>query len=159
MNLFIYFWLCGSSLLLGLFSSCGEWGPLSSCGTRGSHCGGLSCCGTLALGHMGFSSCGTWHNSHSSWALEHSLSSRDPWTYLLCSVWDPPGSGMEPVSPALEYRFFITEPPRKLCTWNTFPYLILINLYTVYFPVPKMGCAICRALWKMKMWDPLFKKY
>ena len=25
------------------FSSCGEWGLLSSCGTQASHCGGCSC--------------------------------------------------------------------------------------------------------------------
>ena len=35
------------------FSSCGEQGPLSSCGWRASHCGGLSCCGGPALGHAG----------------------------------------------------------------------------------------------------------
>ena len=28
----------GSSLLCGLFSHCGEWGLLSSCGVRVSHC-------------------------------------------------------------------------------------------------------------------------
>ena len=47
-------------MLLGLFSSCGEWGPLSSCNTRASHCGGSFCCGTRALGHMSFSNCNTW---------------------------------------------------------------------------------------------------
>ena len=32
----------GSSLLLGLFSSCYEWGLLSSCGSQSSHCGYFS---------------------------------------------------------------------------------------------------------------------
>ena len=33
---------------------------------------------------------------------------------LSCSsMWDLPGSGMEPVSPALAGKFFITEPPGK----------------------------------------------
>ena len=30
-----------------------------------------------------------------------------------CSMWDLPGSGMEPVSPALAGEFFTTEPPEK----------------------------------------------
>ena len=40
------------------FSSCGEWGLLSSCGARASHCSGFSCGGVQALGHVGFSDCG-----------------------------------------------------------------------------------------------------
>ena len=34
----------GSSLLCGLFSSCGEWGLLSSCCAPASHWSGFSCC-------------------------------------------------------------------------------------------------------------------
>ena len=30
-------------------------------------------------------------------------------------MWDPPGSGMEPVSPALANRFLTTEPPVCVC--------------------------------------------
>ena len=37
------------------FSSCGEWGLLSSCGGQASHCGGFFYCRTWALGSMGFS--------------------------------------------------------------------------------------------------------
>ena len=44
--------------------------------------------------HVGFSSCG-------SRALEHRLSSCGAWAYLLCSMWDPPGPGLKPVSPAM----------------------------------------------------------
>ena len=33
--------------------------------------------------------------------------------YLLCSMWDLPRSGIEPVSPALAGGFFTTEPPGK----------------------------------------------
>ena len=47
----------GSSLLQGLFSSCGEQGLLSSCCMRASHCDGFSCCGARALGCKGFSRC------------------------------------------------------------------------------------------------------
>ena len=50
------------------FSSCGEWGLLSSCGVWPSRWGGFSCCGAWALGCVGFSSCGLW-------AVEHRLSS------------------------------------------------------------------------------------
>ena len=38
-NYLIYFWLSGSLLLCGLFSSCGEWELLSSCSTWASYCG------------------------------------------------------------------------------------------------------------------------
>ena len=34
-------------------SSCSEWGPLSSCTARVSHCGGFSCFGAQAVGHGG----------------------------------------------------------------------------------------------------------
>ena len=41
------------------FSSCGEWGLLSSCGAWASYCCGFSCYGAWALGRVGFSSCCT----------------------------------------------------------------------------------------------------
>ena len=52
-----FFGSTGSSLLCGLFSSCGEQGLLSSSGAQASHCDGVSC-GARVLGHVGFSSCG-----------------------------------------------------------------------------------------------------
>ena len=57
-----------SSLLLRLFSSCREWGLLSSCAVQVSQNCVFSCCGAQALGCMGFSSC-------SSRVPEHRLSS------------------------------------------------------------------------------------
>ena len=45
--------------------------------------------------------------------LEHRLNSTGAWTQLLCSMWNPPESGIEPISPALPGRFFTTEPPGK----------------------------------------------
>ena len=66
----------------------------------GSHCGAWT------LGLMGFSSCG-------SWALEHRFNSHGAPPYLLRSMWDSPGSGIEPVSPALAGGFFTTETPRE----------------------------------------------
>ena len=58
--LFVSLWLCWSPLLHGLFSSCGEWELLSSCGARAFPCGGFSCCRARVLGCSGFSRCSTW---------------------------------------------------------------------------------------------------
>ena len=49
LKLFI-FGHAGSSLLCGLFSSCGKQGLLSSCGVWASHCSGFSCCAAWAHG-------------------------------------------------------------------------------------------------------------
>ena len=83
------------------FSSCNEQGLLSSCGVWVSHCGGFSYCRTQALGTRastlavcGLSSCGTWAE-------------------LFPDMWDLPGPGIEPVSPALAGRFLTTEVPGK----------------------------------------------
>ena len=55
---------------------------------------------------VGISSCG-------SWALEHKLSSRGAQALLLHGMWDLPGPGLEPVSPALAGGFLTTVPPGK----------------------------------------------
>ena len=55
---------------------------------------------------MGFSSCG-------SQALERRLSSCGAWAQLLCSMWDLPGPGLEPVFPALADGFLTAAPPGK----------------------------------------------
>ena len=54
----------------------------------------------------GFSSCG-------SRALERRLSSCGARASLLHGMWDLPGPGIEPVSPALAGRFLSTAPPGK----------------------------------------------
>ena len=54
----------------------------------------------------GLSSCG-------SRALERRLSSCGSWAYLLHGMWDLPGPGIEPVSPALAGGFLTTAPPGK----------------------------------------------
>ena len=83
------------------------------CSARASHCGSFSCCGAWAVGTQasvvvahGLSSCG-------SWALEHRLSSCGAWAQLLHGMWDLPGPGLEPVSPALAGGFLTTMPPGK----------------------------------------------
>ena len=43
----------------------------------------------------------------------HRLSNCGPRAQLLCSMWDPPRPGLEPVSPALAGRPSTTVPPGK----------------------------------------------
>ena len=81
----------GSSLMLGLFSSCIKQAPVC----------------------LGFISC-KW--GFSSWGLrarECRLSCYGAQALLLCCMWDLPGSEMEPVFPVLAGGFFTTEPPGK----------------------------------------------
>ena len=56
--------------------------------------------------HVGFSTCGTR-------ALERRLSSCGARAQPLRGMWDPPGPGLEPVSPALAGRLPTTAPPGK----------------------------------------------
>ena len=66
----------------------------SSCGEQG----------LLFVAVRGLSSCGTQ-------AVERTLSSCGTWAWLLHSMWDLPGPGIEPMSPALAGRFLTTVPP------------------------------------------------
>ena len=75
--------------------------------------GATLCCSAWALGAWasvvvacGLSSCG-------SRALERRLSSCGAWASLLRGMWDLPGLGLEPVSPAVAGRFLTTVPPGK----------------------------------------------
>ena len=124
-KLFIYYLFLAA---LGLrccaraFSSCGERGLLfvavrgllivvaSRCGARASVvvAGGLSSCGSRAL--------------------ERRLSSCGARASLLCSMWDLPGPGLEPVSPALAGGFLTTAPPGKSLAGCLDPWLFLGNL-------------------------------
>ena len=52
-------------------------------------------------------------SSYGSRALEHRLSSCGTWAQLLRGMWDLPGPGLEPMSPALAGGFSTTAPPRK----------------------------------------------
>ena len=102
----IYFWLrwvFGAAHGLSLVAASGGYSSL--------RCAGLSLRWLLLLRstgsrHAGFSSCG-------SWALECRLSSCGPWALLLRGMWDLPGPGLEPVSPALAGGFLTTVPPGK----------------------------------------------
>ena len=88
-------------------------GATLRCGAWASHCSGFSCCGAQALGTQasvvvarGLSSCG-------SRALECRLSSCGARDWLLRGMWDLPGPGLEPMSPALAGGFLTTAPPGK----------------------------------------------
>ena len=65
---------------------------------------GSSCCWAQVLGHAGVRSC-------SSQTLGHRLSCCGTWASLLCSVWDPPRPGIEPMSLALASGFLTTGLP------------------------------------------------
>ena len=84
----------GPSLLPAGFLQLRRAGATLRCGVQASHCGGFSFCGARALGHAGISSCG-------------------PWAQLLRAMWDLPGPGLKPVSPALAGGFLTTAPPGK----------------------------------------------
>ena len=68
--------------------------------STGSRCTGF------VVAAQGLSSCG-------SEALERKPNSCGTRAQLVHSMWDPPGSRTEPVSPSLAGGFFITEPPGK----------------------------------------------
>ena len=87
------FWLLHTGFFcpaLGCLSSCGTWASRHvSAGP--THRGSVA--GLLALKHAGFiSSCGAWAD-------------------LLLSMWDLPGQGTKPVSPASAGGFSPTLPP------------------------------------------------
>ena len=70
-----------------------------------SHCGGLSCCGAQALGVQ------------ASVVVACGLSSCGSQASLLRGMWDLPGLGIEPMSPALAGGFLTTAPPGKSPIW------------------------------------------
>ena len=103
---FIYFWLHWVPIAVSGLSLVAASGGHSS-----SRYAGLPPWWPLLLwstgsGHAGFSSCG-------SPALERRLSSCGARAQLLRGMWDPPGPGLEPASPALAGRPSTTAPPGK----------------------------------------------
>ena len=95
------------------FSSCGEWGLLFV-----AVCGLLIavaslCCGAWALGMRASVVVAHGLSSWGSWALERRLSSCGAWASLLHGMWELPGPGLEPVSPALAGGFLTIVPPGK----------------------------------------------
>ena len=104
LNLFIYFWL--------------HWVFIAACGlslvaTSGGYsllwCVGFSLQWLLSLWSMGSRHAG--FSSYGSQALEHRLSRVR--AQFLHGIWDLPGPGLKPVSPALAGGFLTTAPPGK----------------------------------------------
>ena len=124
-----YFWLHWVFVAAcGLFFSCSAWA---------SHCGGFSCCGARAVGARasvvaarGLSSCGTW-------ALECRLSSCGTRAQLLRGMWDLPGPGLEPMSPALTGGFLTTVPLGK-----PLAYIFMCLLFSkISLPSDSLECS------------------
>ena len=100
--LFIFIFGCvGSSLLHLGFLQLQRVGATLRCGARASPYGGFSCCAVWALG------------MRASVVVAHELSSCGAWAQLLRGMWDLPGPGLKPMSPALAGRFLSTAPPGK----------------------------------------------
>ena len=98
------------------------------CGAWASHRGVSSCCRARALGVWAsvvvaheLSSCGLW-------ALERRLSSCGARAQLLRGMWDLPGLGLEPVSPALAGGFLTTTPLGKPSTFS-----LIVKMYPSLF--------------------------
>ena len=99
---FLHFFGCvGSSLLRAGFLQLRGAGATLHCAARASHCGGFSCCGAQVLG------------AGASIVVARRLSSCGARALLLRGMWDLPGPGIEPVSPALAGGFLTTAPPGK----------------------------------------------
>ena len=92
---FIYLFMTVLSLRFcaRAFSSCGKWGPLFIA-VRGP----LTITASLAAEHR---------------LQKRRLSNCGSRAQLLRGMWDLPGPGLEPVSPALAGRFSTTAPPGK----------------------------------------------
>ena len=91
--LFIYLWLCW------VFVSVRGLSPVvASGGHSSSQCAGLSLPRPLVAGHR---------------LQTRRLSNCGSRAQLLRGMWDLPGPGLEPVSPALAGRFSTTAPPGK----------------------------------------------
>ena len=88
-------------------------GATLPCGARASHCSGFSCCGARALGAQAAVVAARVLGSCGSRALERRHSSCGARAQLLHGLWDLPGPGLKPVSPALAGGFLTTAPPGK----------------------------------------------
>ena len=95
--IYIFIFGCFGSLLLRVgFLQLLRAGATLHCGVRASHCGGFSCC-----------------DARASIVVVRGLSSCGAGAQLFCSMWDLPGPGLKPMSPALAGRFLTTAPPGK----------------------------------------------
>ena len=94
------------------FSSCGEQG-YSSLQCEGFSLRWLLLLRSTGSRHSGFCSVARGLSSCGSRALECRLSSYGARASLLHGMWELPGPGLEPLSPALAGGFLTTAPPGK----------------------------------------------
>ena len=106
---FIYFWLCWVFVAVRGLSLVAASGGYSSLWCSGFSLRWLLLLRSTGSRCVGFSSCG-------SWALGRRLGSCGSWAQLLHGMWDLPGPGLEPVSPASAGGFLTTLPPGKPLT-------------------------------------------
>ena len=66
-------------------------------------------------------------------------------------MWVLLGPGIEPVSPALAYGFFITEPPGKPCT----QYFLHVYLFIFSWRIIALKCCIVVLLFSPSLCDPM----
>ena len=71
-------------------------------------------------------------SSYGSRALEHRLSSCGTWAQLLRGMWDLPGPGLEPMSPALAGGFLSTAPPEKSLMKHFEPSFLVVFFLKIY---------------------------
>ena len=91
---------------------CGERGLLFIA-VRGLLIAVASRCGARALGARASVVAARGLGSFRSWAVERRFSSCGARASLLRGMWDLPGPGLEPMSPALAGGFLTTVPPGK----------------------------------------------
>ena len=136
----MYFWLYWSSLLC--------WLSLLVCGRLiavASFVADHRLWGVWALVAV---ACGL--NSWGSQALELPLSSCVTWTWLFCDMWDLPGPGIKPTSPALAGGFFTTQPPGKPGPGD------LNNRNLFFFTILEPGSLRSMSLWGWLLLSLLF---
>ena len=100
------------------FSNCRERGATLRCSVWASHCGGFYCCGARAPGMRASVVVPRGLQSTGSAVVAHRLQTRrlsncGSRAQLLRGMWDPPGPGLKPMSPALAGGFPTTAPTGK----------------------------------------------
>ena len=124
-NLFIV-GCVGSSLLRAGFLQLRRVEATLRCGARASHCSGFSCCRAWVLGVRAsvVKACG--------------LTSCGAQAQLLHDMWDLPGPGIEPMSPALAGGFLTTVPPGR----SQVPFFSLkYSYWNVHVSAPLFVCT------------------
>ena len=99
--------------------------------------------------HAGLSGCSTGAQQLQFPGSKIRLSSCGAWAYLLGSMWDLPGSGIEPMTPALAAGFLSTEPPGK-------PQSNIFNMEAnIQEKAPLGSVAACKVA-SIQAWPPMY---